>query len=269
MAHILLLVVFYTLISFVDGVHFQGGTITWGPLNVSATGSPVTIVITQTYLWTVSRVLCTDAMIASNQSVIFNSGNARLNTETLNCISNCPNGSFSYIAPPIRPYCTNISASNTTITSRRSDIIDLTIGVDFTVAFQDFAWRPLTNIPSASWSLSMNIKLTLRSDNGLFNNAPIVTAIAPIDIPVNQSTVINIEVRDVDGDIIRCRWSVNSSDVNECGGACPPDSLPHNTIIYPNCTIIIVGENIDDWHAVTVMVRSYQSIKKNLVFFFL
>ena len=263
MIHIVLLVVFCNLIFVVvDGVHFQGGTITWHPLNTSATGSPVTVVITQTYLWTLSDVLCTNTMIAANQSVIFNSGVARLNSVYLNCISNCPTGSASYIAPLIRPYCTSILPSTDTVMSQRSDIVNLTSGADFTVAFQEYAWRRLKNIGTANWSLSLHIKLVARPDNGLLNNAPIVTAMAPINIPVNQSTVINIEVRDVDGDIIRCRWSTSSNGIDECGETCPPRSLPRNTTIYPNCTIIITGKSIDDWHAVTVMVRSFPSTKK-------
>ncbi|CAF1085504.1 unnamed protein product [Adineta steineri] len=80
---------------------------------------------------------------------------------------------------------------------------------------------------------------------------------APVMIPVNQSTAINIEVRDTDGDTIRCRWAMNSSTVNECGEACAPVSLAKNTTIYPNCTIIITGESIDDWYAVTVIVEDF------------
>jgi hypothetical protein len=63
-------------------------------------------------------------------------------------------------------------------------------------------------------------------------------------------------VADADGDIIRCRWATSSDGVDECGGVCPPSSLPPGTIIYPNCTIIITGPAVGDWFAVTLMVSS-------------
>ncbi|CAF2463360.1 unnamed protein product [Rotaria sp. Silwood2] len=62
---------------------------------------------------------------------------------------------------------------------------------------------------------------------------------SPIQIPVNQPTVITVPVADADGDPTRCRWSTSSNGIDECGGVCPPSSLPSGAIIYPNCTIII------------------------------
>lgn len=79
------------------------------------------------------------------------------------------------------------------------------------------------------------------------------TFVSPIDIPVNISTVINVPVVDADGDLTRCRWSTNGT-TDECGAVCPPGSLPSNTTIYPNSTIIITGQIIDDWYALTIMV---------------
>jgi hypothetical protein len=267
MTSIVILAMLCHLVVTVSSVHFQGGTITWRLLDTSATGSPVAVVITKTYIWTPGQVLCTYAMVASNQSVIYSSSHSRLNSVYLNCISNCTNGSFSYVAPLIRPYCTSISPSIRTITRQRSDIINITAGVGFTVAFQEYAWRRLKNITSVSWSLSMGINLAPRSDNGLFNNAPIVMAIPSVSIPVNQSTPINIEARDPDGGAIRCRWSTNLASVDECGQTCAPSSLPQNTTIDPNCAIMITGESIDGWHALTIMVRSSAFMNKTDVIY--
>ncbi|CAF3693657.1 unnamed protein product [Rotaria sp. Silwood1] len=80
---------------------------------------------------------------------------------------------------------------------------------------------------------------------------------SPILIPVNQTTVINVPVVDDDGDIIRCRWSTTANGVDECGGVCPPGSLPSNTIIYPNCTILIIGQIVGNWFAVALMVEDF------------
>ena len=138
------------------------------------------------------------------------------------------------------------------------------------MAFQEYAWRRIKNIAATSCSLSMGISLAPRSDNGLFKNAPMVTAMPPVSISVNQLIAINIEVREPDGDTFRCRCSTNSGGVNELGQACPPTSLPRNTTIYPNCTILITGESINDWQAVcaaSISSMFQQSIYSQLIYF--
>ena len=248
---------FFGLISIVSGVHFLGGTITWHPVNTSATGTYIDIVVTQTYSWTYSIITCTTAMIAGHQ-LIPPSGYSYLSPpgQTLDCISNCATGSTGYVAPSIVPYCTDISAPVGTTVGQRTDIVSLKVGDDFSAAFQQQAWRSLATAGSAAWSISTRFIIESRSDTGLYNNAPVATMMSPINIPVNQPTVINVPVADADGDITRCRWSTASNGVDECGGVCPMGSLPPNTLIFPNCTIIITGQTIGDWFAVTLMVSN-------------
>jgi hypothetical protein len=248
---IILIVLLFGLIVIIDGVHFLGGTITWRPLNESATGTPVAIVITQTYSWTYSAMPCTNAMISTNQFVpSYNS----LSSQQLNCISNCGAGSVGYSSVDVIPRCTDFSAPVGTTVGQRSDIVYLQSGDDFSVAFQQSAWRALATTGSAGWSLATRINVQPRPDNGLYNNAPVATMMSPINIPVNIPMVINVPVADADGDPTRCRWSTASNGIDECGGVCPPGSLPPNTVIYPNCTIVITGQNVGDWFAVTLMV---------------
>lgn len=249
------------LIVNVHGTHFLGGTITWRPLNQSATGTPVAIVITQTYSWTYSRITCTSAMIATSQ-LIGLGVYTNLATVTLDCIANCGNGSLGYVAPNIVPHCTDISAPIGTTVGQRSDTVYLEVGDDFSAAFQLIGWRLLTPyLASVPWCISARIIVKARSDNGLYNSAPVATMMSPINIPVYIPTVIYIPVADADGDPIRCRWSTNTTaGADECGGICPPDSLPPNTTIYSNCTIVITGQNIDDWFAVALMVSRLFSI---------
>jgi hypothetical protein len=235
----------------VHGSHFLGGTFTWRPLNTSATGTPVAIVIIQTYLWTYSLMPCTQTTIATHQLVPPYSG---LATIQLNCIYNCGNGSLGYSSIYVIPYCVDGSAAVGTTVGQRLDTVYLQEGDDFAVAFQDTAWRPLTTSPAASWSLASWINLNPRPDNGLYNNAPVATVMSPINIPVNQSTIIHVPIGDADGDNLRCRWSTNTNGIDECGQVCPPGSLPPGTVIYSNGTIIITGQNIGDWFAVTFMV---------------
>lgn len=255
MIQIFSLVEFFCLLSVVNCVHFLGGTITWYPLNQSSTGTPVDIVITQTYHWLYTRIACTSAMIAANQLIPLGFSYAHLAPQTLDCIANCANGSVGYVPPSIVPRCINVSLPLGITYTQRSDTIILQEGNDFSAAFRSFNWRPLATAAGADWSISTHIIVRTRSDNSRYNNAPVATLVSPIDIPVNISTMINIPVVDPDGDITRCRWSTNAT-VNECGETCPPDSLPLNTTIDPNCQIRITGRILDAWYAVTLMVSS-------------
>ena len=255
------LILVYCLVWIVDGTHFLGGTITWRLLNESATGTPVAIIITQTYSWTYTSITCTNAQISSSQLIPTGTYPALL-TDTLNCITNCATGAIGYVAPLIRPRCTDISILLGITVGQRSDTVSVQAGDDFAVAYQENAWRALASGASAAWSVSTRINLQPRPDNGFYNNAPVASLMSPINIPCNQTIAITVPVADADGDITRCRWSTSSNGVNECGGVCPPSSLPANTVIYPNCTIIIIGRIVGDWFAITLMVSHIFSTTK-------
>ncbi|CAF4694549.1 unnamed protein product [Rotaria socialis] len=236
-----LLIEFFAIIfTFVNGSHFLGGTIIWHPLNFSATGSPVAIVITQTYSWTWTADPCSNTDMANSHPVPFITNYAGISNR-LNCVLNCGTA-IGFVAPNIWSYCTDFSTVESTTVGQRSDIVYINTGEDFTVAFSSTAWRPLATAGSADWSLASHIILTPISDNGLYNNAP------------SQPKAINIPISDADGDPMRCRWA---SSTTECGQVCPPGTLPNDTIIFPNCTIIITGTVIGDLFAVTVVVEDF------------
>lgn len=252
MIFVYLFILYSALISAVDGNHFLGGTISWRPLNTSATGSPVAIVIIQTYSWTYSFIPCTQAGVASNAYVPSYGG---LAAEVLECIYNCATGAIGYPNISVIPRCTDFSVAAGITTGQRSDTVYLDINDDFAAAFRDSSWRPLATDANAGWAISTRIIVNPRTDTGYFNSAPVATVMSPINIPYNKSISITIPVGDADGDVIRCRWATKSNGINECRDVCPPKSLPPNTIIYPNCTIIITGRNLSDWYAVAVIVR--------------
>ncbi len=78
--------------------------------------------------------------------------------------------------------------------------------------------------------------------------------ISPIYIPVGKRTALVIPTIDGDNDIVRCRFA---NTTTECGGVCPPSSLPNNTVIISsNCTLLITGANVGDWYAVALQVQS-------------
>ncbi|CAF2410032.1 unnamed protein product [Rotaria sp. Silwood2] len=242
----------------IEGKHFLGGTITWHPLNASATGSTIDIVITQTYSWTYSVMQCTESMTATNQMIPVNDSYASLASRTLDCIANCGT-SGGYIAPSIVPYCTDVSASVGTTVGQRLDTVSIQAGSDFVVGFNDSSWRELVQGTGAAWSIAARINLTQRADTGFYNNAPVATMMSPVNIVKDQPTVIKVPIADADGDNLQCRWSTLSGGIDECGGTCPPNSLPANTTIFPNCTIIITGTIVDQWYAVTLMVEDFIS----------
>ena len=235
----------------INGNHFLGGTITWRPLDPSTNSTSVAIIITQTYSFAYNLMVCTQAAIASNSYV---PNYAVLANETLECIYNCGPSSIGYPNISVIPRCTDFSGPAGTTVGQRLDTVYLQVNDDFAAAFMDYSWRPLAINTNAPWSISTRIIVKPRSDTGLYNNAPVATVMSPINIPFNKTISITIPIGDADNDILRCRWSTRSNGTNECGGTCPPNSLPPNTSIYPNCTIIITGQNISDWFAVTVMV---------------
>lgn len=194
------------LISVVDGAHFLGATITWRVLNESDTGSPVAIVVTQTYLWVYASVPCTSAMIASNSQIVIQAPSVSLIGERLDCLPTCPTtGSPNFTAPIVFPRGTDASIPAATSVGQRSDIVYVPAGANFSVAFQNGYWRNLSTGAGTSWSIGSRIKMRKRSDNGLYNNATVATMMSPINILRNETITISVAVADADGDTLRCR----------------------------------------------------------------
>ena len=248
-----LIVLLIVTILTVDGSHFLGGTISWRPLNASATGSPVDIVITQTYSWSFSIAACTSSMIATNQLVPL-TGIYSVSSHRLNCTWNCATGAGGFTAQQVASYCTDFSAPAGTTVGQRSDTVRLNAGANFAASYQNIYWRNLTSGTNAPWSISTYTNLTPRPDNGLYNNAPVATVMSPVYVIKDQPTVIQIPVADADGDTLRCRWATSSNGINECGGICPPGSLPNGTVIFPNCTMVITGSGVGNWFSVALTV---------------
>lgn len=235
----------FVLITSTDSSHFLGGTITWSIQNVSGDGLSVAIRITQTYSWTYIAGRCDGTAIVNNQPVLSASG-------LLTCSPSCPSG-FGVV--PAIPYCTDVSPTNGIAIGQRLDTVIIPTGSNFFVIFAGSSWNSQIS-GGATWSVTSHINLVRRSDNNQFNNAPVATVMSPINIPVNETTMIPVSVSDADGDFIRCRWARNSTfnGVNECGSVCPPNSVPVNTILYSNCTIRIIGSTIGSMYALTFIV---------------
>ncbi|CAF0912723.1 unnamed protein product [Didymodactylos carnosus] len=177
--------------------------------------------------------------------------------DLLSCVANCST-SGGYVSVPITPFCTDYSIPLQLTIGQRSDIVNISAGSHFTVAFRDHAWQPLALYSSNSgmdWSIACSIDLSIRPD-GKLNTPPVATMISPINIPAGITQYIPIPILDADNDYLKCRYSTKTP-VDECGDVCQPSSLPNGTTIFPNCTLAITGVKSNDWYAVAIQVEDF------------
>lgn len=186
-----------------DSLHFNGGTITWAPLDPNTNSSSVVITITQTYSWRMPNIRCdTDVPISTPG---WGSQN-----DILRCIVDCStDGGYSANPINILTDCISSSESLGMMTSRKSKNVTLAAGAYFSLAYQNGDWRPLGS-PARSgldWSIVSSIDLRRRPD-GLINTPPVVTIASPQYVLPNETVQIKIPVSDMNqNDDIRCRWS--------------------------------------------------------------
>ena len=192
----------------VSTAHFNGGSITWAPVNpvpqVNATS--VTITITQHYSWGYPLITC-----AAN--VPISTPGRSSQTGKLSCVVDCStDGGYSNKSIDILTDCQSASSVLGMMTSERSVNVTLQAGAHFSVAYQGSAWRPL-NSPSVSgsaWSILCSIDLRLRPD-GLINTPPVSSVASPQYVVPNNTVQIQIPVSDVNPtDDVRCRWATYS-----------------------------------------------------------
>ena len=191
-------------IPFTAGIHFNGGTITWAPVNPASNASSVSITITQTYSWSYPNIQCI------NPVPIATPGRSGENNN-LTCVVDCStDGGYSLKPVSILTDCISASSYLGMLTSQRSVNVTLGANASFSVAYQGSAWRSVGS-PSTGglyWSILTSINLRKRPD-GLINTPPVANVVSPQYAVVNTPTQIQIPVSDVNaGDDIRCRWSV-------------------------------------------------------------
>ena len=251
--------IYITIYTGINATHFEGGTITYKVLNTS--GSTVSILLTQTYVYDYTKIYCNNSMILNQApKLLFASPYLEDNSKVL-CIENCTQ-SGGYVAPSVVSYCTDYSVGLGITVGQRSDVINITNGSYFLVAYQSISWRPLS-LPAGSgslnttWSISCLINLQMRSDGSGYNHPPVSTIISPIYIPVGIQQVILVPTIDADNDQVRCRFA---NGTNECGIPCPPASLPNGTTLFSNCTLLITGAKVNDWYAVTIEVSTIYNV---------
>lgn len=109
----------------VQAAHFDGGSIRWTPLNNSAMASPVQIMISQSYSYTLSSVTCSigSRLVTTGIEVNYN----------LSCSVNCGATSAGYAPPPVVGYCVGFNSALNIGFSQRSDVVTLAAGDYFSV----------------------------------------------------------------------------------------------------------------------------------------
>ena len=108
------------------GSHFDGGTIRWAPVNKSATGSPVQIVITQSYTYTLSLITCNVGSLIGSSIYGYNF--------CLWCTLNCGAASAGYVAPPVLGYCTGSNSGLDLAFVERTDTVNVSANATFSIS---------------------------------------------------------------------------------------------------------------------------------------
>lgn len=199
----LICIIFSILFIMIGGRHFDGGTISWAPIDPYDNSSSVDITITQSYSWTYPTITC------ANDVPITTNGRSTQNSN-LTCVVDCDtDGGYSTKPIDILTDCTSVSASLGMMASSRSHNITLNASAHFYLAYVGSAWAPLNN-PTQSgldWSIVTLIDLRPRSD-GFINTPPVASVVSPQYAFVNQTMQIKIPVSDANvGDDVRCRWA--------------------------------------------------------------
>ncbi|UJR29331.1 hypothetical protein I4U23_010543 [Adineta vaga] len=263
-----LLIYFIIILNFysIESRHFLGGTISWKVINnKNLTNSTVPVVFTQSYQWKEAATYC-------SQSLIYVYPPLPSNPDILQCVSSV-NSCGGYNTVSTQGYCTDSSTVADTRASQIFHTENITIGSQFCIAFQNMYWMTLqapsctTNCPltSAKWSIGSCIDLTIRP-GGFINTSPVATVISPVKVPKNSVTNIKIPVLDVDNDIVKCRWAMNTAILDECGDVCGTIFGSHldnnNCILTFNST----GKTVGDFYAATLMIEDFANETSNKSF---
>jgi hypothetical protein len=122
--HLIILLCSFIII---NGKHFNGGTITWAPVNPYDNSSSVGVTTTQSYAWPYSLINC-----ATNVPI---STSGRSNSN-LTCVVDCTtDGGYSTQPIDILTDCTSASSSLGMTNSERSHNITLNASAHFYLTY--------------------------------------------------------------------------------------------------------------------------------------
>ncbi|UJR07281.1 hypothetical protein I4U23_011569 [Adineta vaga] len=210
-----------------ESTHFYGGTLTWKPMNNTATGSTISVMFTQSYQFRRSAYsadaynYCNQSIILDQSPLIPNSAQKKVNCTSISCAN--------YVPISVNEYCTDFSIIRDSSSGQISTIQDIIAGSQFCVGFQDFSWITVYSTvcaggcfsSTAGWSIVTCLDLTMRSD-GFINTPPVATVISRITTITDVNT--NPPLYMYKGSLIRIGmssvWTISESwipDSNQLG----------------------------------------------------
>ncbi|UJR38799.1 hypothetical protein I4U23_031464 [Adineta vaga] len=227
-------------ICIVYGSHFRGGTITWRPLNATASGSSADFVIRERFSWRRSYNYPASGIICfCDDTTIATSG-----TIGENDLVRCTAGSYcpSWSLMNTTTFCTDYSTTLDVSSGERTRVYTLPLNISFTIYYYSGNWlNDLVKGGNTAWFVSNRVNTNLRPD-GYINTSPVAVTLPIIYKEINIEHVHVIQMSDFDSDdILQCRWananvSYNTNQLDECGGIC--EGVPGARLIQENCTIV-------------------------------
>ena len=135
--------------------------------------------------------------------------------------------------------------------NRLSYIFSSTSSSTLTIGFSGGDWISPFN---SRWNIPATFSLTRRNDTRNINSSPRAITSPVIRLQHGCNHTLPIAVSDPDGDIVRCRWAVGSS---ECGGIC--NRFPGALLDSTTCTITYEANRGTGFNAAAIMIEDFVS----------
>ena len=190
--------------------HFYGGTVTWKPINNSASQNIVDVMFIQSYQWKRSWTSGSSSGFCNRSTILNQWPKIPASNDTLKCVTTAC-GAFQDI--PIDEYCTDFSTLVDSSSGQIFNIQYFDVGTQFCVAFQDSAWArvlstdcgssgkkrrhlvkratnstPLCFSTGARWSIGSCLDLHRRPE-GIINTPPVATVISRKETTFSPVTI--------------------------------------------------------------------------------
>lgn len=250
LVYITLLLFMFTTVVRAD--HFFGGSISWRPIVANPMNrTTVTIELKQTYSWANYMYPC--------QAVTGHS------LDKLICLVGCSGSTGIYVKGVCISYDfgLNISTSQNLVSRNYS------LGSRRILAYQSSQWTLLVSGLSG-WSLTVDINLAVRSDNGQINSSPTTNMAPLVVVPVNRGQTLRVPMADVDGDVVRCRWANGTAlkaatIIDECDGVCQDltgAQLSSSINLDNNCTLVF-NTSTPGYYVVAIQIEDFMPSAPN------
>ncbi|XP_052078889.1 adhesion G protein-coupled receptor B1-like [Mytilus californianus] len=227
------------LIQNIASIDFRGGVITWKYI---VTENEMAVTYNLSYRPIDSNNICSPYELGN--------GTWCGEEDPLGCCNDCNMTFRSY-------YCTSYNNDNTIGEMTRYIPSYETYDNKLIFGYEACCWKDLVEGGDLKTiSMVTKVDLTIRTDTGMVNTSPI-SAIQPV-VRVKQgcSFSIHIQVKDDDGDIVKCRWA-NNKTADECGGIC--NGLSGSIMNVETCILSYNATGSTGWYAVALQIEDFVS----------